>query len=124
MNALLLLAAILASAVGLGHSVLGERYIIVRLLRRNDLPRLFGNSDFTARTLRFAWHLTTLAWWGLAAILFLMARPQPLAVQTLSWVMAGTFLASGILTLIVSRGHHHAWMILLAIGVICLCVAI
>lgn len=55
----LLMAALLAFGLGLAHSVLGERYILRRLLRRPDLPALFGSDDFTKRTLRFAWHLTT-----------------------------------------------------------------
>lgn len=51
---LLDLAAALVVALGLAHSLLGERYILQRLLRREDLPRLFGSADFTRRTLRFA----------------------------------------------------------------------
>jgi hypothetical protein len=53
--------AFLALAVGLVHSVLGEHYILVRLLRRTDLPALFCGTEFTIRTLRFAWNLTTIA---------------------------------------------------------------
>jgi hypothetical protein len=70
-------------AVGIVRSVFGERYILVRLFRRTDLPRLFGGTRFTTRTLRFAWHITTVAWWGFAAILLLSAR-QSLTPQRLS----------------------------------------
>ena len=63
---LLFLAAGLVLLVGLAHSYLGERYILIRLFRRSDLPHLFGSDVFTRRTLRFAWHLTTVAWWGLS----------------------------------------------------------
>jgi hypothetical protein len=59
-------------AIGLAHSVLGERYILMRLFRHTDLPKLFGGTEFTIRALRFAWHLTTIAWWGAA---------RPLALQ-------------------------------------------
>ncbi|GAA3930276.1 hypothetical protein [Luteimonas lutimaris] len=69
METLLYLAAVLAVALGAAHSVLGERYILIRLFRRNDLPKLFGSSEFTIRTLRFAWHVTTVAWFGFAALL-------------------------------------------------------
>ncbi|HSC80175.1 MAG TPA: hypothetical protein VLC08_07470, partial [Chitinolyticbacter sp.] len=69
----LYLAALLAGLLGLAHSVLGECYILIRLFRRQDLPKLFGSQDFTLRTLRFAWHLTTLAWWGFAALLLALA---------------------------------------------------
>jgi len=51
-TAALYLAALLAFVVGLAHSLLGERYILRRLIRRDDLPKLFGETAFTARTLR------------------------------------------------------------------------
>lgn len=72
------LAALVLFAVGLAHSLLGERYLLVRLFRRPDLPRLFGGTSFTVRTLRFAWHLTTIAWWGMAAMSWVLARPAVL----------------------------------------------
>lgn len=34
---------------------------LVRLFRRADLPHLFGSDLFTRRTLRLAWHLTSVA---------------------------------------------------------------
>jgi hypothetical protein len=76
-------SALVLFAVGIVRSVFGERYILVRLFRRTDLPRLFGGTRFTTRTLRFAWHITTVAWWGFAAILLLSAR-QSLTPQRLS----------------------------------------
>ena len=72
----LLVAATLLAVTAAAHSVLGERYILVRLFRRDDLPRLFGSDAFTKRTLRFAWHLTTIAWFGLAAILEALAQSR------------------------------------------------
>ena len=54
-------AALLGFLLGVAHSVLGERYILTRLFRRENLPTLFGGTEFTTRTLRFAWHLTTIA---------------------------------------------------------------
>ena len=53
------LAALLAVLLAVAHSSLGERFILIRLLRRQDLPRLFGSDRFTRGTLRFAWHLTS-----------------------------------------------------------------
>ena len=51
---MLQLAALLIVLLGLAHSILGERYILGRLFRRSDLPKIFGSADFTVRTLRFA----------------------------------------------------------------------
>lgn len=113
------IAAFLAIAIGCAHSYLGERYILVRLFRRNDLPRLFGGSEFTIRTLRFAWHLTTIAWWGFGAILVLLAR-QSVSVRSLSSILAVTFLLTGAITLGVSRGRHLAWLVFFFIGGVCL----
>jgi hypothetical protein len=112
-------AAGLCFALGLAHSVLGERYILTRLFRRTDLPKLFGGTEFTARTLRFAWHLTTIAWWGAAAIFCYMARDR-LSSNSVAGVLAGVFLASAVVTLFASRGRHFAWPVFLAIGVIAL----
>ena len=79
---MLQLAAILIVLLGVAHSVLGERYILTRLFR-GELPKLFGSSEFTRNTLRFAWHLTTLLALALGAILWLLpgtpppAQPEP-----------------------------------------------
>ncbi len=113
---LLYFAAFLAFGIGIAHSLLGEKYILIRLFSRDNLPKLFGSSDFTIRTLRFAWHLTTIAWWGFAAILVLMARP-PLIMETVGTVIGCTFIAHFVLAFIGSKGKHLSWIIFLVIGV-------
>ncbi|WP_255988151.1 hypothetical protein [Chitinolyticbacter albus] len=113
----LYLAALLAGLLGLAHSVLGERYILIRLFRRQDLPKLFGSQDFTVRTLRFAWHLTTLAWWGFAALMLTLAQPDWTRPQLLL-VVAATFAASSLLTVAFSRGRHLAWPVMAAIALL------
>jgi hypothetical protein len=116
MNIPLLVAAAAIGVLGLVHSILGERYILVRLFRRADLPRLFGSDVFTRRTLRFAWHLTTVVWFGVAAICVLAARPAHLGVGELGAVLAITSLASAIVSLVGSRGRHPAWAVFLLVG--------
>jgi hypothetical protein len=117
LNSMLLTAALLSFALGIAHSVLGERYILTRLFRRGDLPKLFGGTAFTRRTLRFAWHLTTLLFWGLGTILVLLGMEQATPNHIASTIGA-TFLACALVTLIASRGRHLAWPVLLAIGAI------
>ena len=117
MEIALYFAALLTILIGIAHSYLGERYILVRLFRRNDLPKLFGSSEFTIRTLRFAWHVTSVAWWGFAAILVLLAHP-PLTPSALGTVVGLTFLAHFAIALGGSRGKHLSWIVFLAIGVI------
>lgn len=110
-------AAFLAVAIGVAHSWLGERYILMRLFRRGDLPKLFGGSEFTTRTLRFAWHITSIAWLGFAAILVLLAEQQPTA-EAIGIIIGVTFLIHSLVTLVASKGRHLAWPVFLAIGVL------
>lgn len=119
MNTLLYLAAVLAIALGLAHSVLGERYILIRLFRRDNLPPLFGGPEFTIRTLRFVWHLTTVALLGFAALLVFAGRGDLTLPVTLR-VIGATFVVSGFLPLLFTRGRHLSWLVLFAIGAIAL----
>jgi len=114
---LLLVAGLLTIAVGLAHSVLGEKYILMRLMRRPELPKLFGDTTFTARTLRFAWHLTTIAWWGFGAMLLLASRGLLSAGNTLR-MLAATMAATAVVILVSSRGRHLAWPVFLVIAIV------
>jgi hypothetical protein len=116
MQIALYLSAVLCFGIGLAHSILGERYILIRLFRRNDLPKLFGGQEFTVRTLRFAWHITTVAWWGFAGILILIAEHALSSHNVLS-VVATTFFVSAMITLVASNGRHLAWPVFLVIAV-------
>ncbi|MFW5431349.1 MAG: hypothetical protein ACKE5M_03010 [Methylophilaceae bacterium] len=115
MITLLYIAAFFTFTIGVVHSVLGERYILVRLFRRDNLPKLFGGTKFTVQTLRFAWHITTIAWWGFSAILILLAN-QSFTFHSLSMVLAATFLTTSAIALVGSRGQHVSWIVFLFIG--------
>jgi hypothetical protein len=114
----LMVAGSLAALLGVAHSILGEHYILIRLFRREDLPRLFGSDWFTRRTLRFAWHLTTIAWWGFAALLIMLARDLEMTRSNVLLVIAATFVASAAVTAVASRGRHLAWVVFLAIALL------
>ena len=116
---MLYLAAFLAIVLGAVHSILGERYILVRLFRRVNLPKLFGGTEFTTRTLRFAWHVTTVTWWGFAALLVQLAQGS-LSPASVAVVIGYTSIASGFLPLVITRGKHLSWVVLFAIGSISL----
>jgi hypothetical protein len=110
----LLAAAALAILAGVAHSYLGERYILIRLFRRSDLPNLFGTDVFTRRTLRLAWHLTTVAWWGSALLFWALGQGSTrLGLQVLS----GMFFVNAIVTAVGSRGRHLAWPVFLLIAI-------
>lgn len=112
------IAAILLFGLGLAHSVLGERFILTRLFRRDKLPLLFGAVEFTKRTLRFAWHVTTVLWWGMAVILW-RAATVPLTSDFVVQAIGYTAIACGILPLAITRGRHLSWLILFVIGALC-----
>ncbi|MEM7207938.1 MAG: hypothetical protein AAF434_08955 [Pseudomonadota bacterium] len=114
---MLYIASILLVAIGIAHSYLGERYILIRLFRRDDLPTLFGSDDFTKRTLRFAWHITTVAWLGIAALLVHIANAEP-SVAVIGNIVAVTFLLHGLIALAGSKGRHLSWPVFLAIAAI------
>ncbi len=117
MNFYFVAAAVLALAIGLAHSWLGERHILMRLFRRQNIPHLYGSDDFTKRTLRFAWHLTTVAWFGAAALLLILSSfPLDSSVRIISSVIAATFMASSVVALIGSRGRHLSWVVFLIIA--------
>jgi hypothetical protein len=116
MSFLLLVAAGLAVALAAAHSYLGERYILTRLFRRPDLPKLFGGAEFTKQTLRFAWHLTSIAWLGFAGLLVTFAFAGGAGRQAQAWVISGTFALSGVTAFVGSRGRHLSWVVFLAIA--------
>lgn len=113
---LLFAAAILIFGVGVTHSWLGESKLIGPLTAAGTRSGLLAHSGLARLVLRFAWHITSIAWWGLAAILIVLAR-QPLDAsgKLVLLVIAATFLATG---LACSGGgrRHWAWLIFLMIG--------
>jgi hypothetical protein len=107
----LVVAASLLVLVAAAHSYLGERYVLIRLLRRPDLPRLFGGDEFTRRTLRFAWHLTSAAWCGFAVLLVQLGASGGPAAMGLRRTIAVTFGVSAMVSLVGSRGRHLSWVV-------------
>ncbi len=110
------IAAILCFVVGLIHSVLGERYILIRLFRRDNIPHLFGSDYFTKGTLRFVWHITTFAWWGFGYLLWLISTSQDISSQTVLYVISAVSLFSGIFSFGFTKGKHLSWLVFLGIA--------
>ena len=112
---MLLVAALLIVVLGLAHSYLGERYILIRLFRRNDLPKVLGSSQLTARTLRFAWHITTVGWFGFAALLIQIQQDRLSSISA-ARIIGYCCIASGILPLVITRGRHLSWVVFFVVG--------
>jgi len=114
----LIIGAILLLLIGIIHSYLGEKYILIRLFRREDLPKLLGGDWFTKRVLRFAWHITTIAWWGFAAILYVLADPSENIQSEILLIITVVFALSGLTSLLFSRGKHLSWLFFFLIAAI------
>jgi hypothetical protein len=111
-------AALALVGISLSHSYLGERYLLMRLFRRSEqLPRLFGSTEFTRRTLRFAWHVTSVAWLGFAALLVMAAR-APVTTGQLGAVVGAVFAAHFAVSFGGSRGRHYSWVVFLGVAVL------
>ena len=116
MNLALATAAILAVLLAVAHSYLGERYILIPLFRRGDLPKLFGGTRFTQDTLRLAWHITSVAALGFAVLLVALALPGGVEPRVHRWVIGATFAVSGLVALVGSKGRHLSWIVFFSIA--------
>lgn len=107
MTAGILLATACLGLLAVGHSALGERALL-RPLFAAELPPLPLPPLLARRTLRFAWHLTSLAWLALAWALLTTEQAAP--------AVAVLMLVSGVVTFASTRGAHFAWALFLAGG--------
>jgi hypothetical protein len=110
---LLVAAAAIVAFIGVMHSILGERYLLGRLFKLPDLPLLRRDPLYTRNVLRWAWHLTSVAWWGLAAILSVLALAPQNAARVTAGVVSITLLASGAIVLAGIGPRHLAWALFL-----------
>ena len=113
MSAALHLAAALAVIAGFIHSGLGEWRILPRLLRREVDRR---PSDRMVRIVRIAWHAPSIAWWGFAAMLVLIARDAA-TPRNLGVAMGLVFLCTAAFLL---AGRLWPWLIFATIAAITL----
>jgi len=112
----LYIGCVLLVLIGFIHSILGEKYILIRLFKRDNLPKLFGSDWFTKRVLRFAWHLTTIAWWGFSGILYVLARSSEGSTSEVLQITGFVFLVSGLMSAGFTRGKHLSWILFWSIA--------
>jgi len=116
-KALLLIGGLLSVAIGIAHSVLGEKLVLGPLFRRGDLPKLLGSETFSRRTLRFAWHLTTVLLLAIGTIIMALSK-APLDPRSI-WIVRGfaiTFGMCSLVSLIGARARHFSWWVFLIIA--------
>jgi len=97
--------------IGIIHSYLGERFILIPLFRKDKVPHLFGSDFFTKRTLRFAWHITTFAWWGFGYLLFAISENHENIAQTTLYTISFVFTISGLSSFGFTKGRHLSWVV-------------
>ena len=115
----LVFAAILTFAIGMVHSWLGEVRLIGPLTAPGSREGMLAKSAFARQVLRFAWHLTTVAWWGIALILIALAlKPQEGFGDVILLIISATFFVTGLVTLVTSRRRHLAWPVFFAISIL------
>ena len=115
---MLAIASFLLVFIGLIHSYFGEKYILGRLFKR-ELPKLFGSDLFTKQVLRFAWHLTTVAWFGFGVILFSLHLESADISKTVLLVTAFVFAVSGVMSFGFTKGKHYSYIVFWSVSVIC-----
>ncbi|MEE1672273.1 hypothetical protein SNR37_000040 [Agarivorans aestuarii] len=112
---LLLSASLILVFIAFAHSYLGEKYILRRLFKRDNIPHLFGDDQFTKGTLRFCWHILSLCALGFAALLL-----QASAANTFTLVTIGcVFMFSALLSVFFSKAKHLSWVAFLLVAGIC-----
>lgn len=104
MDAGLWLAAGCLVVLAFAHSALGEAVLLRPLFASADFPVIAVPRAFVMRTLRFAWHLTSLAWLALAWLVITVPSQARVPVAVLLGV-------SGVVTHLSTRGAHFAWAI-------------
>ena len=100
------IAAGVLVAIGVAHSWLGERKVLAPLFASRGWGLSVASRPQAQSLLRFAWHLTTLAWLGLCAVL--VGAPVALTVGAVALVSGGIIFFS-------LRGHL-AWPLFVLSG--------
>ena len=114
MNYLFVAAAAFLISIGIAHSFLGERLLIVPLFQEKSV-QLFSRKPYMKPVLRFAWHITSIAWWGLALVIVDFAgieHPPHMSVHAI----AVTSTVTGLIICCFTKGRHLAWIVFLAIA--------
>lgn len=101
------------------HSFLGERTVLPALLGLPNLPIVRYDRAFTEAILRWAWHLTSIAWLGWAIVLWALAGGSPADRAFVSRVAALVFGVSGAIAVASTRGRHVAGPLFAIAAVAC-----
>ncbi len=99
-------------ALAAAHSYLGERRVVGPVLAQRPFRAHPGSEPVMAGTVRMAWHLTSVAWLGLAGAVALLPQANALLQAT-----AVVLLCSAVMIHWGTRGFHGAWAVFALGGV-------
>lgn len=103
------------SILAVGHSAAGEKMVLGPMFRARGnatLDNALGRS-----VIRFAWHLTSLMWLLLAALVYFLAFGSEGAQVPAFRIVGVVFGLMGIYAAVMSRGRFVPWVIMLLTGV-------
>jgi hypothetical protein len=122
MNWYFVAAAVLAFAVGIVHSVLGERLIFQRMRAAGVIPTNGGQvlREPHVRILWASWHVLTAMGWCVAVVLLWLALPSSsyLSQSLVAKAVVASMLVSSILVLVGTKGRHLGWVGLLGVAIL------
>jgi len=110
MQLLYILAGLLALATVVGHSWLGEKFVIGPLLRSDPLPSVL-KPTVNRRLVRYVWHLPS-AIWLVLGLFILWAAISNRLTPAMAWPLGGVFLVSGLGNMAAVRRFHIGWALL------------
>lgn len=119
MQTLLAVAAVLATLIGVVHSVLGE-LLIFRHLRKGTLVPAGDAPPLSQRHIRIlwaTWHLATVFGWAFAAVLArLSITPHASLPALLAGATVGAYAGGSLLVLVGTKGRHPGWFALAVVA--------
>lgn len=113
-NGWIVLTAALMVLTGVGHSWLGERKVIAAMLRITDAKVLSG---VQRRFLRACWHIGTVSWFAMAAMLLCLSLPPQELRAAVLGINALVFVLIGAANFQVSGGRNPGWVACLLVAV-------
>ncbi len=117
MNPWLMAAGLCGLLIGIVHSVMGEQRIFRHLREDGIVPTLAEPlmRGYQLQIVWASWHLVSCFGLGVAALLFVAARPDvPPQLRTLMVVWSiGVLLLAAALVAFATHGRHMAWLALL-----------
>lgn len=113
MQSLYLLAGLLALATVVGHSWLGEKFVIGPLLRAEPQPGVL-KPNVNRRLVRYVWHLPSAIWLVLGGYI-LWAASLDRMTPAVAWPLGSVFLVSGLANMAAVRGFHFGWALLFCV---------